>query len=62
MNALTEKWTTVEAIALECGVKPDTLRKWKEPDRGIPAKWHVRLINASKGKLKLSDFVESEAA
>ena len=60
MKALTEKWHTVERIALDMGVKPDTVRKWKEPGRGIPAHWHIRLVANSKRKLKIDDFMEDD--
>ena len=61
MKALTEKWETVQRIALDMGVRPDTVRKWKEPGRGIPSHWHIRLVANSMRKLKLDDFLEGDA-
>lgn len=58
MNALTNKWETVKAVALRCGVRPDTIRKWKEPGRGIPARLHIKLIRESGGRLCMADFVD----
>jgi uncharacterized protein YjcR len=61
MTKIFAKWEQVEAIAARLGVKADAVRKWKE--RGaVPYKWHVRLISASNGKIRLSDFAQSEPA
>jgi len=58
MKAKTEKFKIVNEIALSMGIAQDTIRKWKEPDRDIPAKLHLKLIANSKRKLTMSDFME----
>lgn len=61
MTRIFAKWEQVEATAAKLGVNADAVRKWRE--RGaVPAKWHIRLIAASKGKIRLSDFVQAEPA
>jgi hypothetical protein len=61
MTRIFDKWEHVEATAARLGVNADAVRKWRE--RGaVPAKWHIRLISASKGKIRLSDFAEVEPA
>ena len=57
MKALTEKFDIVKAIALDMGIPADTIRKWKEPGRSIPAKLHLKLIAQSKRKLVMADFL-----
>ena len=59
MKALSEKWPVVERVALDMGMKKDTIRKWRE--RGvIPGAHQIKLINASKRKLAMADFMEEE--
>lgn len=58
MKAMNEKWELVANLARELGASEANLMKWKQ--RGfVPPKWHIPLITASKGKLKLADFIPS---
>jgi len=58
MKALTpEKFKIVKSIALDLGVKPKAIQKWKER-QAIPPKLYFKLIANSKRKLTMSDFME----
>lgn len=59
MKALTEKFKTVERVASTLGVKDEAIRKWRERE-AIPGRWHLKLIAASRGKLKPADFMEDD--
>lgn len=56
MKALEEKWNVVWSVGRKIGVKDMAMYQWKA--RGhIPGAWHIKLINASGGKLAMKDFV-----
>jgi len=52
-----EKWKTVEEVAARLGVESEAVRKWRER-KAVPGRWHLALIKASKGKIKMDDFDE----
>jgi len=49
-----EHWAQMERLARERGVNEHTLRKWRQ--RGVPYRWRLTLLQASKGKLPLNAF------
>ena len=51
-------------IAEMLGVKPDAVRKWTDPSRGIPWKFRAALqrMAKNKGKRLPANFLESRAA
>lgn len=57
MQFTDDKWAVIQEIARREGVKADALRKWAT--RGVPGKWHAKLIDASGRKLKVKDFLPS---
>lgn len=56
-NALT--WSVVDTVAGELGAKKEARAKWRQPERGVPAEWRIRITQAlmSRGvPISLSDF------
>jgi len=63
MNALNKKFDVVREIAeSQLNVPADTIRKWKEDGRQIPAKYHLQLIARSDGALTPQDFMTNDFA
>lgn len=57
---LDKRYTTteMERLALELGAYKVTVWSWRR--RGVPLAWQIKLHQASKGKIKLSDFVRPD--
>ena len=61
MRYTSEQWKQIEAVGAKLGASSEQMRKWRE--RGVAGKWQARLIDASRGKIKASLFVnEGQAA
>jgi hypothetical protein len=59
MSETTLTWRTVDDIAAELGAKPEARAKWRQPGRGVPAEWRIKLTQALMGRsipISLSDF------
>jgi DNA-binding transcriptional regulator YdaS (Cro superfamily) len=52
-------WAAVRAAALKLGVKPKTIDRWREPDRGIPFKWWLAIEREAGGKVSLKALAHS---
>ena len=44
----------IERIALGLGAQMATIYQWRR--RGTPAAWKIKIVQASKGRIKLTDF------
>jgi hypothetical protein len=56
-NALT--WAVVDKVAAELGVSDYARAKWRQPKRGVPPEWRIKITQAlmSRGvPIALSDF------
>ena len=51
----TEK---IEQIAMELGANRNSIYQWRR--RSVPAAWRIKIVTASKGKVKLTDFPEAQ--
>lgn len=52
-------WNTVDAVAAELGASISARMKWRQPGRGVPADWKIKIVQAlmSRGiAVALSDF------
>lgn len=59
MNRSQLTWAIVDAEAEALGAELDARRKWRQPGRGVPADWKLRIIEALDGKgikVGASDF------
>jgi hypothetical protein len=59
MSENTLNWRVVDDIAAELGVKPEARAKWRQPGRGVPAEWKIKITQTlmSRGvPIALSDF------
>lgn len=55
----TLSWRMVDEIAAELGAKDSARLKWRQPSRGVPAEWKIKITQAlmSRGvPIALSDF------
>ena len=48
----------IERIAIDQGAQRSTIYQWRR--RGVPAAWRIKIVTASRGKVKLSDFPEEK--
>jgi len=48
----------IEQLALRLGVPMNTLYQWRR--RGVSLRWRIKIVQASKGAIKLSDFPDAE--
>jgi hypothetical protein len=53
---LPKRYTTqeIEDLAFSLGAYHVTVYGWRH--RGVPLAWRIKLVSASKGKLKFEDF------
>jgi hypothetical protein len=53
---LNKRYTTpeMERLAFKLGAYEVTVWGWRH--RGVPLAWRIKLVSASKGKLKFEDF------
>lgn len=59
MNSNPLTWAIVDAEAEALGAEPEARRKWRQPGRGVPSDWKLRLIESlgAKGlKVVAADF------
>ena len=59
MSETTLNWLLVDSTAAELGVKPEARSKWRQPNRGVPAEWRIRITQTLMGRgipVALSDF------
>jgi len=47
-------WPVIDALASALGASIAARRKWRS--RGVPYKWRLILIEASKGRIRPDDF------
>lgn len=50
-----ENWNEISAAARECGAGDWAMRKWLER-KAIPASWKIKLMQHTRGRLKVSDM------
>lgn len=55
-NPLTTE--TIEQIATKLGANRNCIYQWRR--RGVPPAWRIKIVTASKGKVKLKDFPEAK--
>jgi hypothetical protein len=51
-----QKWPEISAAAKACGAKDWNMRKWLARCE-IPAGWKLKILQQTKGKVKLEDMV-----
>ncbi len=56
-NTHIDKWKMIDAVAADMGVRPGTLRQWK--NRGIPYWAHIKIVQATAGKVTADDLMET---
>jgi hypothetical protein len=49
----TEK---IEQVAIQLGASSGQIYQWRR--RGVSAAWRIKIVQASSGKVKLTDFPE----
>ena len=54
------KWNEISTAAKECGAGEWAMRKWLERCE-IPAAWKLKIVERTKGKIKLDDMVIRQA-
>lgn len=55
----TLTWNVVDKVAAELGVKLPARLKWRQPGRGVPAEWRIKITQALMARgvpISLSDF------
>jgi hypothetical protein len=52
-------WAAVKAAANELGIKPRTVEKWQEPDRGVPFKWWYPIVRIARGRVTIEALEHS---
>lgn len=48
----------IERVALDSGAQRATVYQWRR--RGVPPAWRIKIVTASRGKVKLTDFPEEQ--
>lgn len=59
MSESTLNWRIVDDTAAELGAKQEARSKWRQPGRGVPAEWRIRITQALMTRgvpIALSDF------
>jgi hypothetical protein len=46
---------SIERVAIDLGARRATIYQWRR--RGVPAAWQIKIVTASKGRIKLKDFL-----
>jgi len=54
-------WELVAETASKLGVTKEALKKWRRPDRGIPPKWWMPLVEKSKGRIVVEGLKASKS-
>jgi hypothetical protein len=55
------KWNEITKAAEACGAGEWAMRKWLER-KAIPSDWKLKILEKTKGRVKLSDMEITEAA
>ena len=53
----TDKWQIIERVADDMGIRPGTLRQWK--NRGIPFWAHIQIVQRTAGKISADDLMKT---
>lgn len=59
MSENTLSWRVVDDIAAELGANREARAKWRQPGRGVPAEWKIKITQALMARgvpIALSDF------
>lgn len=59
MSEIALTWSVVDTVAAELGVKAPARLKWRQPGRGVPAEWRIKITQALMARgvpIALSDF------
>ena len=46
-------WNLIKRAADQLGVRPKAVEKWREPGRGVPYRWWLRIERVTNGKITL---------
>lgn len=60
----TLQWSVVDQVAEKLGAKEEARRKWRQPGRGVPAKWRISIVEEllrSGVPVALADFDKLES-
>ena len=61
-NHLT--WQLVDSIAADLSVEPATRAKWRQPKRGVPPSWQIKIVRELMHRgvpVSLDDFARLES-
>jgi hypothetical protein len=59
MAEITLNWRIVDDIAAELGAKREARAKWRQPERGVPAEWRIKITQTLMARgvpVALGDF------
>jgi hypothetical protein len=59
MSEITLNWRLVDDIAAELGASKEARLKWRQPKRGVPAEWRIKITQTLMARgvpIALSDF------
>lgn len=59
MSEPTITWLIVDEVAAELGAKAARRRKWRQPGRGVPPHWRIKITQALMARgvpVALNDF------
>jgi hypothetical protein len=59
MSETTLNWRLVDEVAAELGAKESARAKWRQPARGVPADWRIKITQTLLARgvpIALSDF------
>lgn len=59
MSESTLNWRIVDDTAAELGANKEARAKWRQPGRGVPAEWRIRITQALMARgvpIALNDF------
>jgi hypothetical protein len=59
MSETTLTWRIVDDTAAELGANREARAKWRQPNRGVPAEWRIKITQALMARgvpIALSDF------
>ncbi len=52
-------WQLVDSVAADLGAKPEASAKWRQPDRGVPAAWQIKIMGELMARgvpVSINDF------
>lgn len=59
MSEITLNWRVVDDIAAELGAKDYARAKWRQPNRGVPPEWRIKITQELMARgvpISLGDF------